>query len=578
MLEKGKWIAVLLAVALLTTMIPATVFAVRIQANTPNITVNTTKVAFAGQTWLVIGDAQKGVYPQADHITLLAANPMKGSKRMEFRTSSSKEKENFHGFEYATKKNPGRTAIRYFADNPTGMVAWKKPYEYAGSALQQEMEDIAETFSEKEQELITGRNLTSADGIAGQAISNQKLWALSLDEWNTIHAGSDDDYVIDWNGDFWWLRTPFEGGKTVSDGVEGRYVRSGNISEEALLYEDYAARPALSLDLSKVLFTSTANATAGKSTATVEAGLMRAQVATGRIKFTVVDSSQHLDLVVAQGQKVQKVKELKFNYSNATSGENQYVSCVLINKNGVAKYYGKLADNSQAASGTISIALNGVANGVYTLQIFSEQANGDLYTDFCSDPVTYTLTVTDGKGTLHVHDWQEPVYTWSEDGTVCIASRKCVGNPEHTQQVQATVTSAQTKAPACTENGETTYTATFTVAWATEQTKTVANIAALGHQPVLMSAKEATCLAEGYTGDQVCTVCGEVVQRGAVIEKLPHHFENGKCTVCGAADPNATVPPKTGDTSNVPLWAALLLVSGVGAWTAAFHQKRRKAK
>lgn len=308
---------------------------------------------------------------------------------------------------------------------------------------------------------------------------------------------------------------------------------------------------------------------------------MRAQVATGRIKFTVVDSSQHLDLVVAQGQKVQKVKELKFNYRNATLGENQYVSCVLINKNGVAKYYGKLADSSRAASGTISIALNGVANGVYTLQIFSEQANGDLYTDFCSDPVTYTLTVTDGKGTLHVHDWQEPVYTWSEDGTVCIASRKCVGNPEHTQQAKATVTSAQTKAPTCTENGETTYTAAFTVAWATEQTKTVANIAALGHKPVKMSAKEATCLAEGYTGDQVCTVCGEVVQRGAVIEKLPHHFENGKCTVCGAADPNATpqtVPPKTGDTSNIPLWAALLLVSGAVALTAAFCQKRGKAQ
>lgn len=577
------WLAVLLAVAMLVTMMPATVFAVKIQADTPNITVNTTKVAFAGQTWLVIGDGESGVYPQTDHITLLAANPVKGSSNMEFRISSREEPEEdgFTKFEYAIKNNPSQSATYYFADNPAGMSAWEKPYEYAGSNLQQEMERIAATFSAKEQELITGRNLTSADGIAGQAISNQKLWALSLDEWNTIHDGSDDNGVIKWNSDrYWWLRTPFVGGYTLTDGVEGRYITPyGADCGDSLLYMgNYAARPALSLDLSKVLFTSTANATAGKSTATVGAGLTSAQVATGRIKFTVVDSSQHLDLVVAQGQKVQKVKELKFNYSKATSGANQYVSCVLINKNGVAKYYGKLADSSQAESGKISIHLSGVANGTYTLQIFSEQANGDLYTDFCSDPVTYTLTVADGKGSLHVHDWEEPVYTWSEDGTVCIASRKCVGNPEHTQQVQATVTSAQTKAPACTENGETTYTATFTVAWATEQTKTVANIAALGHQPVLMSAKEATCLAEGYTGDQVCTVCGEVVQRGAVIEKLPHHFENGKCTVCGAADPNATVPPKTGDTSNVPLWAALLLVSGVGAWTAAFHQKRRKAK
>ena len=64
----------------------------------------------------------------------------------------------------------------------------------------------------------------------------------------------------------------------------------------------------------------------------------------------------------------------------------------------------------------------------------------------------------------------------------------------------------------------------------------VTEIQAIGHQTELQKAKDATCTEEGYTGDKVCTVCGEVVERGSVIAKLPHNFEDGKCTVCGTID------------------------------------------
>lgn len=47
----------------------------------------------------------------------------------------------------------------------------------------------------------------------------------------------------------------------------------------------------------------------------------------------------------------------------------------------------------------------------------------------------------------------------------------------------------------------------------------------------------ATCTQEGYTGDIVCTVCGEVVETGQVIAKLAHDYQGGKCTVCGSLDP-----------------------------------------
>ena len=42
-------------------------------------------------------------------------------------------------------------------------------------------------------------------------------------------------------------------------------------------------------------------------------------------------------------------------------------------------------------------------------------------------------------------------------------------------------------------------------------------IPALGHKTELRNAKEATCTEDGYTGDEVCTTCGEIVKRGEVI-------------------------------------------------------------
>ena len=42
------------------------------------------------------------------------------------------------------------------------------------------------------------------------------------------------------------------------------------------------------------------------------------------------------------------------------------------------------------------------------------------------------------------------------------------------------------------------------------------------HEIEIQNEKEASCLAEGYTGDKVCTVCGETVETGVVIPKAPH--------------------------------------------------------
>ena len=79
------------------------------------------------------------------------------------------------------------------------------------------------------------------------------------------------------------------------------------------------------------------------------------------------------------------------------------------------------------------------------------------------------------------HDWNDAVYTWSEDGSTCTAARTCKHDSTHTETATATVTGARTKAPTCTEKGETTYTATFEADWAVTQTKVLADIPATGH-------------------------------------------------------------------------------------------------
>lgn len=98
----------------------------------------------------------------------------------------------------------------------------------------------------------------------------------------------------------------------------------------------------------------------------------------------------------------------------------------------------------------------------------------------------------------------------------------------------------------------------------------------LAHQAVKNEGKEATCTEEGYTGDTVCKVCGKVLEKGKAIPKLDHNYKGGKCTVCGATDPNyKSNLPKTGDHSDALLWIAMLGASA-GILGMTVYGKRKK--
>lgn len=102
----------------------------------------------------------------------------------------------------------------------------------------------------------------------------------------------------------------------------------------------------------------------------------------------------------------------------------------------------------------------------------------------------------------------------------------------------------------------------------------------------IVGAKDATCTSEGYTGDKVCKICRKLIEEGTVIPKTAHDFRNGKCTVCGADDPDYvpakpgssdkedTNTPQTGDNNSTTLWLALLLVSGACVFGATVYSRK----
>ncbi len=83
----------------------------------------------------------------------------------------------------------------------------------------------------------------------------------------------------------------------------------------------------------------------------------------------------------------------------------------------------------------------------------------------------------------------------------------------------------------------------------------------------LTGAAAATCTAAGYTGDTVCTVCGETVTAGSVIPALGHNYSDAVTTpaTCGTAGVRTYTCSRCGDayTEAIPATGAHSYDSGV---------------
>jgi len=155
------------------------------------------------------------------------------------------------------------------------------------------------------------------------------------------------------------------------------------------------------MDTSNVAFT--LSATGGISMIEPGAGLFQAEnvLTGGPMKFAVIDDSIKLEVIATEAQATQSGMNLSFTYTGATTGVHNYLVCTM-ESGGEVMGIGKLIslDSSAKADGQLAIPAGAAPSGTYKLNIYTVQDNGAYFTDFCSQPVSMSVNVTDGVATV----------------------------------------------------------------------------------------------------------------------------------------------------------------------------------
>ena len=222
-----------------------------------------------------------------------------------------------------------------------------------------------------------------------------------------------------------------------------------------------------------------------------------------------------------------------------------------------------------------------------------EGYTGDMVCTACGEiiepgePIPVTDHVTELQNEKEATCFEEG-YTGDTVCTVCgtvTASGEAIAMVDHSWDAGEV-----TREPTATEPGEMTFTCT-TQGCGETRTEEIAPSACAHNNTELKNAVEATCTQEGYTGDTICTDCGETVLTGEVIpvkdhievidkaveptcketgltegkhcevcgevlvkqetvDKLPHKFEGGSCTDCGEEDPDWEEPSEPTEPSD----------------------------
>ena len=379
---KKRILSILLVFCMMMSFVPITVFAAGgAKAILPGtsaqsiLKIDKSRLSFSGHEWWVIGQ-KTDKSNNAPIITLLAVNNDFGD--VPFRTGSDGPFENARRY----SEDNG-----YYANNPSDMSQWRKPNEYAGSTLQQKMVSLAEAIPEKEQAVIRPKDIT--EGITGQEVKAQKLWAFSQEDSIYLYRNS-CKYAAKW-----WTRSSNEvygyGSWTIHP--DGRSGSALNVDYDA------AVRPAMEMDLSSVLFISAAEH--GK---VADLTTPIAEYAGDEWKLTLHDSDRDdftAKTVLVNGSV------LEVEYKNAKVGDNEYISAVIKDADGSISRYTRVVQLDGTTNGTrgrAAIDLTGIDMTGKTLCVFNEQFNGDHKTDYAgalrevklTDEIDEQFTLTPG--------------------------------------------------------------------------------------------------------------------------------------------------------------------------------------
>ncbi|SMC65349.1 S-layer homology domain-containing protein [Papillibacter cinnamivorans] len=270
-------------------------------------------------------------------------------------------------------------------------------------------------FDPVEQAAVAATTKTDAatDVFSSAVLSGDPLFFLSAEEAANPSYGFllDQDRIASLLSSastpyLWWLRSPLG---SPGDSV-GAVDETGNIFTEVFgdgvnddgsvgdgtMDSHEGVRPAFNLNQNAVLFASAA--AGGKSAAGMESGLTTVLTGTSMAwKLTLLDTGRSFD-VSETAATLTPGDTVTLHYTGATvydgaTAPSEYISAMIVKSDGNILYYGRIAQPT-GTNGTVNISIpSGLAEGNYSLKVFSEQYNGDYETDYASAFSAVDLTV-----------------------------------------------------------------------------------------------------------------------------------------------------------------------------------------
>ena len=165
----------------------------------------------------------------------------------------------------------------------------------------------------------------------------------------------------------------------------------------------------------------------------------------------------------------------------------------------------------------------------------------------------------------HLHSYEMGAWSWSSDNKSATLTFVCSQNSEHTEIVPATV-SIDTVEATCKQEGSITYTAMVTFEETQYTDSKEVTLEKLNHTADTILPIAPTCTTEGWTGGNVCSVCGDTLVKPEMIPATGHAADTiyaiaptcttegwtggNVCSVCGDTIVKPEMVPATGHTAD----------------------------
>ncbi|MDY2934264.1 MAG: DUF6273 domain-containing protein [Anaerovoracaceae bacterium] len=306
------------------------------------------------------------------------------------------------------KTNTGKDGFFLLSE---GLIdVWQKfddnSTKWQGSSAQKWCEDFAgvsgdsvpDAFTSVERDAILetaksdAKYISEPDSIGGtftfdayeNILNGDKVFYLSAEEAESSKYGKPIDSTFD---DNWHLRS------YIDATFVGYCPKGGSIIDKTLRTNRDHPRPAFNLGKSEIVFASSAEG--GKTDAATDSNLTAVGDWSGNTwKLTLRDSSRSFR-ASADKANAKPGETISINYSGAKTGDNEYVSAIIMDRNDELLYYGRIAQNSADGRAQITVPQD-LEPGRYALRVFSEQYNGECNTDYVSEFVNLSFSISGG--------------------------------------------------------------------------------------------------------------------------------------------------------------------------------------